>query len=147
MSLLAGLNHIAIVTVNLDRFVEFYTRIFELETVFSETAPGFRHAILRISHDTWLHPAEVAGNPHGRARSALFDRGHLDHLALRAPNREVFMQLRQRLLECSATDGKVEDLGAFHAFWFEDPDGMRGEVTLLVRSDMQAIHAPRELEL
>ena len=44
-----------------------------------------------------------------------------------------------------ATDGTVEDLGAFHSLWFTDPDGMRGELTLIVDPDLAAIHAPTPL--
>ena len=48
-------------------------------------------------------------------------------------------------MDAGASDGAVEDLGAFHAVWFEDPDGMRGELTLLVNQELAGIHAPRPL--
>ena len=82
MQLTRGLNHIAVLTDDLDRFVEFYTDVFDLDVVFSETTPAFRHAILRLGADSWLHPAEVTGNEHGTASPAMFQRGHLDHLAV-----------------------------------------------------------------
>jgi hypothetical protein len=44
-----------------------------------------------------------------------------------------------------ATDGMVEDLGAFHSLWFTDPDGMRGELTLIVDRELVGIHAPTPL--
>ena len=40
----------------------------------------------------------------------------------------------------------IEDLGAFHSIWFNDPDGMRGEVVLIVNDRLHDIHAPRPLE-
>jgi catechol 2,3-dioxygenase-like lactoylglutathione lyase family enzyme len=83
MTLVTGMNHVAVVTEDLDRFVEFYTSVFDLDVVFRETTPAFRHAILRTGPDSWLHPAEVHGNPHGAAVPRMFDRGHLDHLAPR----------------------------------------------------------------
>ena len=64
MTLLTGVNHVAVLTDDLDRFVDFYTSVFETEVVFAETTPAFRHAILRTGADSWLHPAEVSGNPH-----------------------------------------------------------------------------------
>ena len=47
MTLLAGVNHVAVLTTDLDRFVDFYTGVFDLDVVFTETTPAFRHAILR----------------------------------------------------------------------------------------------------
>jgi len=61
MSLLAGVNHVAVLTDDLDRFVAFYTGVFDIEVVFTESAPAFRHAILRAGPTSWIHPAE--GSP------------------------------------------------------------------------------------
>ena len=144
MSLLSGLNHVAILTADLDRFVEFYTRIFGLETVFTQSAP-VRHAILRIGKDSWLHPAEIPANVHSTAISAMFQRGHLDHIALTATSKESFERIRRSLVESQASDGAVADLGPFRTLWFEDPDGMRGELTLIVNSRLSGIHEPRPL--
>ena len=146
MDLLAGVNHIAVLTDDLDRFVEFYTDVFELDVVFTETAPGFRHAILRTGPTSWLHPAEVAGNAHGEASPAMFDRGHLDHLALSAASPASFDAIRRRLVGRGATDGAVDDLGAFHSIWFVDPDGMRVEVVVIVDDTLQGVHAPRPVQ-
>ncbi len=145
MRLLNGVNHVAVITADLDRFIEFYKRVFDLEVVFSETAPAFRHAILRTGHDSWLHPVEIPGNSHGAAVPAMFARGHLDHIALTAASQSAFTTIRARLVECGACNGAVEDLGAFHAIWFEDPDGMRVEVAVIVDSALAEIHEPRPL--
>lgn len=143
MSHLTGLNHVAIITTDLDRFVAFYTKVFDMEVVFREEMPTLRHAILRIAGgSSWLHPAEIPGNEHGAAIAAMFRRGHLDHLALTARSSASFEQLRSRLMNAGASDGTVEDLGAFHALWFQDPDGMRGELTLLVNHSLEGIHGP-----
>jgi catechol 2,3-dioxygenase-like lactoylglutathione lyase family enzyme len=145
MRLLNGINHVAVITTDLDRFVEFYRRAFDVEVVFSETTPAFRHAILRIGRDSWLHPAEIPGNSHGAAIPAMFARGHIDHISLTAASPSAFATIRERLIECGACSGAVEDLGAFHAMWFEDPDGMRGEVAVIVDPSLVGIHAPRPL--
>ena len=145
MWLLSGLNHIAIVTTDLRHFIEFYTEVFELKVVFTEATPAFRHAILRISGNSWLHPVEIPGNPHGAAALRMFHRGHLDHIALSAATKESFEKLRRRLIDTGASDGNVEDLGPFHSIWFEDPDGMRGELTLILDPELAGIHAPRPL--
>jgi catechol 2,3-dioxygenase-like lactoylglutathione lyase family enzyme len=143
MTLLSGVNHVAVLTDDLDRFVDFYTSVFELDVVFTETAPAFRHAILRTGPTSWLHPAEVSGNPHGAAVPAMFERGHLDHLAVAAASDEAFEVLRRRLMARGACDGSVDDLGAFRSLWFEDPDGMRIELTVIVDPGLGGIHEPR----
>jgi len=144
MSLISGLNHVAVITADLDRFIDFYTKIFDMEETFREGVPGLRHAILRIADGScWLHPAEIPENRHARAKAQMFERGHLDHLALAAASMESFHEIRERLIAVKASDGVVEDLGAFHTLWFQDPDGMRGEVTLIVNPSLKGIHRPR----
>ena len=145
MTLVSGINHVAIVTADLDRFVAFYRDVFELAVVFEEATPAFRHAILRAGEGAWLHPAALGQNPHGAGLPDMFTRGHIDHIALLAPSREAFGAIRERLVARGASAGVVEDLGAMHALWFEDPDGMRGEVCLIVDPTLSSFHAPRPL--
>jgi catechol 2,3-dioxygenase-like lactoylglutathione lyase family enzyme len=147
MTMISGLNHAAVLTRDLDRFLEFYCGVFEVEVVFSERTPQFRHAIVRTSAASWIHPAQVADNVHADALPAMFQRGHLDHLALGARSADHFDELRHRLLERGATDGAVDDLGAFHSLWFTDPDGMQAELTLIVDETLAGIHEPRPLRL
>jgi catechol 2,3-dioxygenase-like lactoylglutathione lyase family enzyme len=143
MSLVSGINHVAVLTSDLERFVAFYGEVFDMPVLFEETTPAFRHAILRAGPSSWLHPAAVSGNPHAAALPGMFERGHLDHIALSAASAEAFEVIRARLLARQATNGAVEDLGAFRALWFSDPDGMRGELSLIVDPELKAFHAPQ----
>jgi catechol 2,3-dioxygenase-like lactoylglutathione lyase family enzyme len=145
MTLLSGVNHVAVMTTDLDRFVTFYRDVFELDVVFSETTPAFRHAILRTGPTSWIHPAEVADNPHAAGSPAMFDRGHVDHIALTAASAGDFETVRRRLVDRGASSGAVDDLGPFHSVWFEDPDGMRGELVVIVDPELAGIHAPTPL--
>jgi catechol 2,3-dioxygenase-like lactoylglutathione lyase family enzyme len=143
MDLLAGVNHVAVLTADLDRFVEFYTAVFDLDVVFEERNPAFRHAIIRTGPTSWLHPAEVPGNGFATASPDTFQRGHLDHLALTATSATTFDTICDRLVQRGASDGSVETLGPFLSVWFADPDGMRGEVVLITDDRLLDIHAPR----
>lgn len=145
MSLVNGINHVAVLTSDLDRFIAFYREVFELPLLFEETTPAFRHAILATGPSSWLHPAAISGNPHGAALPDMFTRGHLDHIALTAQSAQAFAEIRQRLIERQVSTGDVEDLGAFHALWFRDPDGMKGELCLIVDAQLRQFHAPRPL--
>jgi catechol 2,3-dioxygenase-like lactoylglutathione lyase family enzyme len=143
MSLVSGLSQAVIVTNDLDRFVDFYTRVLGLELVHSEDTPAFRHAILRSGAESWLHPVQLPNNVHGIAIDLMFERGHIDHLALAAASPRSFEELRRRLVSCGACDGSVEDVGAFKALWFRDPDGMPVGLSLIVDPRMRKSHAPR----
>jgi hypothetical protein len=50
------------------------------------------------------------------------------------------------LVTLGASDGAVEDLGAFHSVWFTDPDGMRVELVVIVDHTLAGIHAPEPFE-
>lgn len=145
MTLATGINHVAIITADLDRFIEFYSSVFEMDVTFRESTPAFDHAILRMSSSSWLHPAKISGNAHGNGLPDMFTRGHLDHLALTAPTLEDFEVVRERLVDRGATGGVVEDLGAMQALWFRDPDGMSCEVCLVLDPELRSFHAPRPL--
>lgn len=140
--LTTGINHVAIMTEDVDRFVAFYTEVFGAEVVFADTNPHFTHAILRIGGVSVLHPLQRPDRAHGRASTAMLDRGHLDHLALDVPSREAFDELRARLVARGASDGEVTDLGPKLSFWFTDPDGMRGEVDWVHDPSLAGFHEP-----
>jgi len=146
MTLVHGINHVAIVTCDLDRFIQFYAGMFGMDVVFREDTLLFSHAILRNGPASWLHPVALAGNAHASALPDMFTRGHLDHLALGVPSGAAFELVRARLVAAGASSGVVEDLGAMHAIWFTDPDGMKGEVCLIVDPELRAFHAPEPLQ-
>ena len=142
MTLLNGINHAAVVTHDLDRWIAFYTQVFDAEVVFHESSPELRHAIVRVGDGVVLHPAELRGNPHAEGRPEMFARGHLDHLGLTAGSREAFLELRRRLIAANATDGAISDLGPQWCLWFQDPDGMHAELCFIRDRTLAGYHAP-----
>jgi len=146
VQLLTGINHVAIMTEDLDRFTAFYTDVLDASVVFEETNPQFRHAILSVGGTSVLHPVQMSGNPHARASSTMMDRGHLDHLALDVPSRDAFDEVRRRLVDRGASDGAITDLGPKLSFWFVDPDGMHIEVDWVHDPSLQGFHAPRPVD-
>lgn len=143
--LIGAVNHVAIVTRDLDRFMDFYCRVLGLEVAFFEDTPELRHAILRSGSHSWLHPVEARDSVHATARGGMLERGHIDHLSLAAASPAAFDELRRRLMACGASDGGVDDLGAFRALWFSDPDGMRVELALVVDPALRRFHAPTRI--
>jgi catechol 2,3-dioxygenase-like lactoylglutathione lyase family enzyme len=139
-------NHVAVLTGDLDRFVDFWCDVFELELALDDTTPAFRHALLRISPTTWLHPIQmVGGTPDDAGSPDLGRRGHLDHIGLNVASPEAFATVRRRLIARGACDGTVDDLGAQQSLSFTDPDGMWCEVCLITDPTLADLHAPRPL--
>lgn len=131
MALTAGCNHIALVTEDLDRFVEFYGQVFEAEVRVDLQEGPLRHALVDLGGGFSLHPFEFAdGNDDAAASEAMFGRGHLDHLAINVDDVESFEVLRKRLVDAGASDGTVTDFGVVRTVWFRDPDGMGCEIAI-----------------
>jgi catechol 2,3-dioxygenase-like lactoylglutathione lyase family enzyme len=126
-----GISHVAVVTGDLDRFVDFYRDVFGLPLVAELHDDGGRHSLLGLGPQSFLHAFERPGSAHGRGSSSLFERGHIDHLALAAGDAATFEALRQDLVLRGVSDGEVTEFGIGRSVYFEDPDGMGCEVVLL----------------
>jgi catechol 2,3-dioxygenase-like lactoylglutathione lyase family enzyme len=146
MTLLSGINHAAVLTDDLERFVAFYTGVFDAEVIFEEDTPAFRHAMLRVGEVGVLHAVAQPGNPDGRGRPTMLGRGHLDHLGLHVADEASFEEVRDRLRRAGATDGQVYDLGPQVSLWFTDPDGMAGEVCWDCDRTLRGFHEPVPVE-
>lgn len=140
--LLAGVNHVALVTADLARLVEFYAGVFDAEVVALEDDAPFRHAMLLVGAGAGLHAFEIADSAHAAGSAEMFGRGHLDHLGLNAPTEEAFLELRRRLVERGASDGSITDFGPVLSVWFEDPDGMGSEVVWVRDPELRGGHGP-----
>jgi catechol 2,3-dioxygenase-like lactoylglutathione lyase family enzyme len=129
--LLNGINHIALISNNIDRLRDFYSEVFEAEV--GPTKPhgrkgGETMTMIRIGPHTELNVVTIDGNPEPDRQTPMWGRGRLDHFGLQAASDESFETIRQRLIERGASDGKVNDFGAVRSLFFRDPDGLEGEV-------------------
>jgi catechol 2,3-dioxygenase-like lactoylglutathione lyase family enzyme len=128
--LTSGINHVALVTADLDRFVEFYTSVFDGKAFAALTEGPVRHALIDLGGGMALHPFEFAGRPEEGPFGEMFARGHLDHVSLNVADEETFEMLRRRLVECGASDGTMTDFGAVRTVAYRDPDGWWGEIAI-----------------
>lgn len=123
MELLNDFHHLAFVTADMDRLLDFYKRVFGAQVVYDINEEGLRHAFIRIGPHTLLHPFQIPGmNPPGLQE--IFQRGRLDHFALNAASKEAFPELHKRVIDEGAGDGVVTDMGVLWTFSFNDLDGM-----------------------
>jgi|RhiMethySRZTD1v2_1073278.scaffolds.fasta_scaffold01574_7 catechol 2,3-dioxygenase-like lactoylglutathione lyase family enzyme len=140
--LVAGLNHVAVTTADLDRLCTFYAELLDAEIVETPAPPGTRAATIRIGAGAGLAVLEAPGNPHVQGSTTMLDRGHLDHVAFDVPGPAELEEIRRRVLAQGAGDGTVSDYGPMLSVYFVDPDGMGTEACWLRDPTFTGAHAP-----
>lgn len=144
--LLAGINHVAVLTNDTDRLHAFYREVFDAtiahdgrepaggpgggsaSAVDSDGGPGPRFSVIDVGPFSELNVFELDGNHEADRQTPMFGRGRLDHMALHAASIEAFDTIRERLIERGAADTFVTDFGPVLSLFFRDPDGLEGEV-------------------
>jgi catechol 2,3-dioxygenase-like lactoylglutathione lyase family enzyme len=128
MALTAGVHHLATVTADMERLIEFYEEVFDARVVADFREEGLRHVFIDLGGGFLLHPFEIPGVEVPQGELEIFKRGRIDHLALKAATAEEFWTLRERIYRAGASDGEVTDMGPLLSAGFNDPDGLWGEV-------------------
>ena len=130
--LTAGFNHVAIITKDADRLLDFYGSVFgaekSVELVDGPPGEQFRLMIIDVGPYAELNVFEMPDNPEVDRQTPGFGRGRIDHLALLAESMEAFEEIRGRLMSCGAADEFVTDFGKVLSVFFRDPDGLECEV-------------------
>ena len=125
-----GIHHVATVTSDLDRLIDFYTSVFDAEVTLDMDEDEARHAMIDLGGGLLLHPFELPESEHAHGSAEMFERGHIDHLAIGVEDQERFEQIRSRLVTTGACDGTLTDFGMVRTVWFTDPDGMGCEIAI-----------------
>ena len=126
--LLNGFNHVALLTSDTERFVDFYRDVFDAEVITSQQMPEGRLTFVKIGPHTEFNLFEVDGNSEAERQTPMFGRGRLDHFGVQARSIESFEEIRRRLRERGAADDFVTDFGPVLSLFFRDPDGLECEV-------------------
>ena len=140
--LLDGINHVAVLTADTDRFVEFYGSVFDATHVTIEDKPGFRMTIVYVGGTAELNVFQIDGNTESERQVPMFGRGRLDHLALSAASIEAFAEVRGRLIGRGASDGFVTDFGPLLSVFYRDPDGLESEVCVVNPDHVPGVFNP-----
>ena len=130
MPVTTGFNHVATLTTDMDRTVQFYRDAFEAELVFEMAAREDhpRMSILDLGGGAALNVFEVdAGDMIGDRRKQ-GHRGAIDHYTLAVESKDVLEQIKGRLVSAGAEIGEIQRLGDEWSLFFRDPDGMELEV-------------------
>lgn len=139
-TLLAGINHTALLSADLDRLTEFYTRIFDASVALDMTEGTLRIVLIDVGRGATLAAFRIDGTEVPRGGLPEFSRGRHDHVALNAADEAAFHELRRRLLAEGASDGVITDVGPAQQFGFTDPDGWESEVLWMKPGESWAGH-------
>ena len=92
--LLNGVNHVAILTKDTQRFVDFYNDMFEAEVI-GEQRMGDEGVLtfVRIGDESEINLFEVNRNTEADRQTPMFGRGRIDHLGLQADSFEAFEEI------------------------------------------------------
>ena len=125
-----GLNHVAILTKDMDRLTRFYEEVFEAPStrVEGDESSPFRMSIIDVGPGRELNVFQIADNAEADHQVPMFGRGRIDHLALQASSFDTFEEIRRRLMAIGAADSFVTDFGPVLSLFFRDPDGLECEV-------------------
>jgi catechol 2,3-dioxygenase-like lactoylglutathione lyase family enzyme len=128
-----GVNHLALVTTDMDATVRFWHGVLGAELVATIATPAFRHYFFRIGEaqtvaffeygdvDLSIY-AKPAGVPYTQA-------SQFDHLSLGLPDEAALEALRQRLLDHGCEVTEVVDHGFIRSIYFSDPTGIALEAS------------------
>jgi catechol 2,3-dioxygenase-like lactoylglutathione lyase family enzyme len=125
-----GFNHVATLTTDLDRFAEWYGKVFEAEVTFRMEAEGDhpRMFILDMGGVGALNVFEVPAESLIGERRRIGGRGAIDHFGLSVTSRVELEQVKDRLVAAGADIGEIQQLGDEWSLFFRDVDGMELEV-------------------
>src|SRR5579862_5564052 len=128
-----GINHLALVTTDMDATVRFYHGVLGARLVADLAAPNFRHYFFEIGtgntvaffeyKDAPVEPfAKPAGVPDPRAIQ-------FDHVSFNLPDEDALLELRRRLKEAGSEVTDVVDHGFLRSVYFTDPNGIALEAS------------------
>lgn len=129
----SGINHLALVTDDMDATVRFYHGVLGARLVSTVGSPEFRHyffefgpqctvAFFEYANATIEPFAKPAGVPDPRAIQ-------FDHLALNLPDERALHQLRARLADAGCEVTEIVDHGSIHSIYFTDNNGIALEAS------------------
>ena len=130
MPVTSGFNHVATLTPDMDRIVNFYQAVFGAEVSFEmQATPDHPHMIiLDLGGGAALNVFEVERDSILGDRRQQGGRGAIDHYALAVDSKATLEAVRDRLAAAGADIGEIQQLGAEWSLFFRDPDGMELEV-------------------
>ncbi|HUW02566.1 MAG TPA: VOC family protein [Acidimicrobiales bacterium] len=129
-----GINHLALVTPDMDATVRFYAGVLDMPLVMTLMAGPMRHYFFEMSPHNTVAFFEVEG-------AETFEKGagspapypvQLDHLSFDVPDLESLEVLRTRLTAAGSDVTEVVDHEVMKSVYFTDPNGIALEASVWI---------------
>lgn len=126
-----GVNHLALVTPDMDTTVRFYTGVLGMPLVMTLMAGPMRHYFFEIAPQNTLAFFEIPG-------ADTFEKGagspgpypvQMDHLSLNLESEAALATLRDRLTAAGCEVSELVDHGVLRSIYFTDNNGIALEAT------------------
>jgi catechol 2,3-dioxygenase-like lactoylglutathione lyase family enzyme len=129
-----GINHLALVTPDMDTTVRFYVGVLGMRLVATTMAGPMRHYFFEMGRGNTVAFFEIAGaETFAKAAGAPGDRAiQLDHISFDVPDEHALEMLRKRLLDAGSEVTTVVDHGFIRSVYFTDPNGIALEASYWV---------------
>jgi catechol 2,3-dioxygenase-like lactoylglutathione lyase family enzyme len=126
-----GINHLAMVTPDMDRTVRFYHGVLGMRLVATTMAGPMRHYFFELGPQNTIAFFEVQGigtfaKPAGAPPSRPIQ---FDHLSFNLPDEQALIDLQKRLAEAGCECTEVVDHGFVRSVYFTDPNGIALEAS------------------
>lgn len=129
-----GVNHLALVTPDMDATVRFYAGVLGMPVVATTMAGPMRHYFFAMSPGNTVAFFEVEGaETFAKGAGSPSDRAiQLDHLAFNLPDEAALVQLQARLRAAGSEVTEIVDHGFLRSVYFTDPNGIALEASYWV---------------
>jgi catechol 2,3-dioxygenase-like lactoylglutathione lyase family enzyme len=126
-----GINHLALVTPNMDATVRFYAGVLGMPLVATLMAGPTRHYFFEMADGNTVAFFEIDGmETFSKPAGAPGDRPiQLDHLSFNVADEHALELLRKRLLGADCEVTGVVDHGILRSVYFHDPNGIALEAS------------------
>jgi catechol 2,3-dioxygenase-like lactoylglutathione lyase family enzyme len=127
----SGVNHLALVTPDMDATVRFYAGTLGMRLVATTMAGPMRHYFFEMAPGNTIAFFEVKGaETFAKPAGGPSDRAiQLDHLSFDVPDEHALEMLRKRILAAGSEVTEVVDHGFIRSVYFTDPNGIALEAS------------------
>lgn len=126
-----GMNHLALVTPDMDATVRFYHGVLGMRLVATVMAGPMRHYFFEIGPEETVAFFEWKGAPTYRKAAGVPVPGavQLDHISFNMPDEDSLLRLRERLAAAGCEITEVVDHTIVRSVYFTDPNGISLEAS------------------
>ncbi|HZQ26205.1 MAG TPA: VOC family protein [Acidimicrobiales bacterium] len=126
-----GVNHLALVTPDMDATVRFYHGVLGMRLVATLMAGPMRHYFFEIAPENTVAFFEWQGAPTFAKPAGVPAAGPMqfDHLSFNLPDEQSLLDLRDRLVAAGCEITEVVDHDIMHSVYFTDPSGIALEAS------------------